>query len=65
MGKPDEVKNQSLWTTTLEDIDETSLPTEKDIQKARKYIERNNIDINKPTPEVEKLAKIFETKPER
>ena len=64
MGKPNKVKNQksSLWTTTLEDIDKNALP-KKQVEKAIKHIKENDIDINKPAPEIEKLAKIF--KPER
>ena len=65
MGHSDEEKNQksSLWTTTLEDLDKASLPTDQDIEKAIQHIKDNDIDINKPAPEIEDLAKIF--KPEK
>ena len=62
MGRADKVKKSSLWTTTLEDIDKTSLPTENDIQKVLDHIKDNNIDINESIPEVEELKKIFEPK---
>ena len=62
MGRASKVKKSSLWTTTFEDIDKSSLPTEKDIQKVLDHIKDNNIDINKQVPEVEKLKKIFEPK---
>ena len=67
MGKPNEVKNQksSLWTTTLEDIDKNALPTEEEIQKTIQDIKDNKTDISKPIPEVERLKKIFESKPDK
>ena len=67
MRQSNKIKNQksSLWTTTLEDIDKASLPTEQDIEKAIKHIKDNNNDITKPIPEVERLKKIFEPKPDR
>ena len=78
MGKPNKVKNQksSLWTTTLEDIDKNallteedidkiSLLTEEDIQKTIQDIKDNKTDINKPIPEIERLKKIFEPKPDK
>ena len=63
MGKTDK-KKLSLWTTTLKDIDKASLPSEKDIEKALKHIKNNDIDVDRPNPEVEKLKKIFEPKTE-
>ena len=61
MGHSDKAKTQrsSLWTTTLADMDESSLPTNQDIEKAIQHIKDNNIDINKPVPEIEKMAKMF------
>ena len=65
MGHSDGKKNQksSLWTTTLEDIDKDSLPTDQDIEKAIQNVKDSKVDINKPIPEVERLKKIFEPKP--
>ena len=61
MGHSDtKTQKASLWTTTLADMDETSLPPHQDIEKAIKDIKDNNIDINKSVPEIERLKKIFE-----
>ena len=66
MKQSNKVKKQkSLWTSTLEDADETALPTDQDIEEAIKHINDNNIDIHKPAPEIEDLVKIFEPKPEK
>ena len=64
MGKSSKrnVRKGSLWTTTLEDIDKVPFPTDQEIKETIKYIKDNNIDINKPIPEVERLRKIFEPK---
>lgn len=46
-----EEKNQksSLWTTTLEDIDKTSFPTDQDIEKAIQHIKEMILTlINQP-----------------
>ena len=61
MGDSDKAKTQrpSLWTTTIEDMDESFLPTSEEIKKAVKYIKDNKIDINKPVPEIEEMMKMF------
>ncbi len=61
MGHSEKAKNQrsSLWTTTLADMDESFLPTHQEIEKAIQHIKDNNIDINKPAPEIEEMAKMF------
>ena len=63
MAKAEKNQRQSLWTTTLTDTDRASLLTDQEIEKAIKHIKDNDIDINKPAPEIEDLAKIF--KPEK
>ena len=61
MGDSDKVKTQkpSLWTTTIEDMDESFLPTSEEIKKTIQHIKDNNIDINKPVPEIEEMMKMF------
>ena len=56
------IQRQSLWTTTLADMDSADLPTQQDIEKVVQDIKDNKIDINKPVPEIERLKKIFEPK---
>lgn len=52
----------SLWTSTLEGIDKIPFPTDQEIEKVKQDMKENNIDINKPTPEIEELANIFKPK---
>lgn len=55
-------KSSSVWTTTIEeDINKNSLPI--DVEKVIQNIKDKDIDIHKPIPEVERLKKIFESKP--
>ena len=56
----EKTQRQSLWTTTLADMDSADLPTQQDIDKAVQDIKDNKVDINKPVPEIERLRKIFE-----
>ena len=69
MGNLDKEKTQrqSLWTTTLEDMDSVDLPTQQDIDKAIKDTKENNININESDSrvikEINRLKKIFETNP--
>lgn len=52
----------SLWDSTLEGIDKIPFPTDQEIAKIKQDMKENNIDINKPTPEIEELANIFKPK---
>ncbi len=56
-------RNASLWTATVEDIHKNPFTKEqeKEINKVLKDVENNKIDFSKPSPEIRKLMKIFES----
>ncbi len=56
-------QNTSLWTATIQDINKSPFTKEQEeqINKIIKDPKNDNIDFSKPTPEIEKLIKMFES----